>query len=150
MAQQGSGTKAMGATIDPAMVDQTHYNARSGAAKRAQTSFETKWGMKDMNKASGVTAGVDPNKGAWANPPDASSPNPLDPEPKGKLLRRMSETIKSAWGMVDGMGNGVDQNIGGKVIGEAILSGSSRLPVANTEIIDTGNTPKPWPASDSN
>lgn len=122
MAQQGSG---LGAGPDEgAFKDQTSYNARSGAAKRTQTAFDASWGMKDMTKAS---AGVSP--GEPGSGPDASSPNPLDPSVRGK---KVDTTFKASWGAVDGHGKGVDNNIGGKVIGEAILSGSAKLPSDET------------------
>jgi hypothetical protein len=145
MAVSGSGTKPMGATIDPAMQDHvtsSPINPRSGAAKKAQTDFPTKWGHRDMNVESGNTAGLAPGgkigpndaTGALAGAPDASSPNPLDPEPRGKTLRRQpGAEIKTPWGMTDANGKGVDPNAAGKVLGEAILSGSTKLPASTSE-----------------
>lgn len=101
-------------TIDP----------RSGAAKKTQNSFEDKWGMKDMTTMSGIAPGS-PGSG-----PDASSPNPLDPEPRGKVLQ---DQPVAKWDQVNGDGQGLDQNIGGKVIGEAILSGAGKLPSGTKE-----------------
>jgi hypothetical protein len=128
MAQQGSG---LGAGPDPAMQDRvtsSPINPRSGAAKKAQTSFPVKEGMKDQTVLSGNTAGISPNDPGKG--PDASSPNPLDPEPRVKTLRRQPMPGQEAtpWGMVDGNGKGLDQNAAGKVLGEAILSGASKLP----------------------
>lgn len=121
MAVQGSG---LGKGPDGgAFKDQTSTNvARDGAAKRPQTSFDTKWGMKDMTSFS---AGPKmPGTG-----PDASSPNPLDPQPKDKDAQ---SSFNASWNMKDANGQGVDKNIGGRVIGEAILSGSAKLPASET------------------
>ncbi len=148
MAVKGSGTVARKDNPDPPMVEQTHYDARSGAAKRPLTSFDTKWGMTDQNKPSGVTSAISPihpGKG-----PDASAADVLDPETpaeRGKTLRRQpggvgAQTsngtfvpgkLNSSWGMKGGMGQGVDNDIGGKVLGEAILSGSTKLPASTSE-----------------
>lgn len=70
----------MSAPIHPGMKDLTDTNiARDGAAKRPQTSFPVKWGMRDRTAA---MAGISPeNPGVG---PDASSGNPLDPSPKVK------------------------------------------------------------------
>ena len=128
MAQQGSG---LGAGPDPKMEDRvtsTPNDPRSGSAKKTQNSFPDKWGMKDMTAMSGVGPG-NPGSG-----PDASSPNPLDPEPLAKMLHRQPQVLKANPGTpVDGDGDGLDQDIGGKVIGEAILSGSTALPASPTE-----------------
>lgn len=118
MAVSGSG---LGKGPDPAMKDQTSYNARSGAAKHPQTSFDTKWGMKDQTGMNGVGPG-NPGRG-----PDASSPNPVDllsPGERGKTLRKQPNPLKSSWGMKDADGKGVDADIGGRVIGEAIVGGA--------------------------
>ena len=69
------------------MSDQTSYDARSGAGKRPQTSFPDKWGMKDMTEFSGAGPS-DPGTG-----PDASSPNPLDPEPRVKELHKQPSVL---------------------------------------------------------
>ena len=128
MAQQGSG---LGSGPDPKMEDRVTdkpNDPRSGAAKKTQTAFPDKWGMKDMTTLSGVGPA---NAGSG---PDASSPNPLDPEPQAKVLRRQPGDLKANPGTpVDGDGDGLDQNIGGKVLGEAILSGSTTLPASTTE-----------------
>jgi len=141
MAVKGSG---IGKGPDPTMVDQTKYDARSGAAKHPQTSFPTKWGMKDQTVESGNTAGLSP-----ANPgtgPDASSPNPLDAEPRVKNLKRQAAILQTPWGnMKDANGNGVTHsgNPGaGAVLGEAILSGSSKLPGSPSLVKDSGASPK--------
>ena len=147
MAVQGSG---LGAGPDPAQVDQTHYDARSGAAKKAQTSFPVKDGMKDQNAPSGVTSSVAPIHPGVG--PDASAADVLDPESpaqRGKTLREQPGalipgpggsgsqftpgTLKASWGLKGGMGQDVDNNIGGKVLGEAILSGASKLPASNSD-----------------
>jgi hypothetical protein len=135
MAVQGSG---LGKGPDPAMVDQTHYDARSGAAKRTQTSFPVKEGMKDQTQYSRVGPGMSP--GGEPNPayhfgPDAGSANPSGPASPAD-----SETVKASWDMKGGMGQGVDPDIAGKVLGEAILSGASRLPAATSE--QSGAGPK--------
>lgn len=116
MAVQGAG---LGKGPDPAMQDQTRYNARDGAAKHVQTSFATHPGMSDQSRAMGVSP-ANPGSG-----PDASGPNPLDPSTRG---RAETGPLKASWDMKDGHGKGVDNSIGGKVIGEAIVSGSARLP----------------------
>ncbi len=75
----------------PGMTDQTSSNiARDGAAKKTQTSFPVKEGMKRQTE---VLAGVSP-----ANPgtgPDASTSNPLSPEPKSKH----QNSVATSWGM---------------------------------------------------
>jgi hypothetical protein len=119
MAVQGSG---LGKGPDPVMKDQTSFNARSGAAKHPQTEFKTKWGMKDQTGSGDGLTGAKSGKG-----PDASSSNPLDPESpaeRGKVLRRQPSPLKSSWDMKDANGKGVDNTIGPKVIGEAILGGA--------------------------
>jgi hypothetical protein len=142
MAVSGTGTKPMGSTVDPAMVDQQHYDARSGAPKKTQTSFPVKGGMKDMNAQSGTTGGI--GGGKFDGAPDASSPNPLDPEPRVKVIKPV---LNTPWGMkgaspdmspsqqngkdVHGMPQGTslaDSPTAGKVLGNAILSGSTKLP----------------------
>lgn len=122
MAVQGSG---LGKGPDSgAFKDQTSYNARNGAAKRTQNSFPVHPGMADQTRA---LAGVSP--GNPGSGPDASGPNPLDPTVKGK---RVDSSLAASWGMKDANGKGVDNNIGGKVIGEAILSGSASLPTSES------------------
>ena len=71
MAVQGSG---LGKGPDPAMKDQTSYNARSGAAKKPQTDFPVHPGMTDQQKAMAGVSPASPGSG-----PDASGPSPLDP-----------------------------------------------------------------------
>jgi hypothetical protein len=90
--------------------------ARDGAAKNPQTSFPVKETMKDMTTLSGVGPS-NPGSG-----PDASSPNPLDAEPRAKLLRSQGSTLAPAWDMKDGDGDGLDTDIGGAVISEGELS----------------------------
>ena len=75
----------------PGMTDQTSTNiARDGAAKKPQTKFPVKEGMKNQTQ---VLSGVSP-----ANPgvgPDAAPANPLSPEAKQKH----SGPIAVKWGM---------------------------------------------------
>jgi hypothetical protein len=93
---------------------------RNGAAKRPQTTFAIKDGMKDQTSMSGVSPGAN------GSGPDASSPNPLDPEPRDKLLKKQGGSLAAAWGMTDGDGDGVDNAIGGRVLDEAVLG--AKLP----------------------
>lgn len=168
MAVKGSGTVARSNNPDPPMVEQTHYDARSGAGKRTQTDYPTKWGMKDQTTMSRVGPGMAP--GGKPDPtyhfgPDASSANPSDPETpaeRGKTLRHqpggvgamtnngdwVPGKLNAAWGMVDADGKGVDNSVGGRVLGEAILSGSTKLPDSVSAKTDSGAAPKPWPSED--
>ena len=151
MAVKGSG---LGAGPDPKMVDQTNYDARKGAPKKAQTSFPVKNGMKDQNAPSGVTSAISPiHPGAG---PDASAADVMDPETpaqRGKVPRRQAGMqtsngdwipgkLRSSWGMKGGNGQGVDDDMSGKVLGEAILSGSTKLPAATSTQTDSGAAPK--------
>jgi hypothetical protein len=129
MAVQGSG---LGAGPDPKMVNSQNYDARNGAAKKPQTDFAVKGGMKDQNAPSGVTSAVGPvhpGKG-----PDASMKDVMDPysaADKGKTLRRQPTVLAASWGMKSDPERGsLDSNLSGKVLGEAILSGSTKLPGA--------------------
>ena len=128
MAQQGSG---LGSGPDPKMQDRVSrspIDPRSGKPKHPQTTFADTPGMKDMTTMSGISPAV-PGTG-----PDASSPNPLDPEPMSKLLHRQPTDLKANPGTpVDGDGDGLDYGLGGKVLGEAILSGSTAFPASTTE-----------------
>ena len=116
-------------------VDQTKFDARNGAPKHPQTSFAVKEGMKDQNAPSGVTSAISPiHPGAG---PDASAADVLDPETpaqRGKTLRRQpgEGQLMAKWDMKGGDGQGVDNNMAGKVLGEAILSGASKLPAATS------------------
>jgi hypothetical protein len=97
------------------MAEQTSGNiARDGAAKSPQTSFPVKDGMKDMTEYSAGPAS--PGTG-----PDASSPNPLDPEPRAKLLKSQGSDLQAAWGQTDGDGDGLDLGLGSQVMDEAQL-----------------------------
>lgn len=100
----------------PGMVDQTSSNiARDGAAKRTQTKFPLKEGMKDQTEA---LSGVSP-----ANPgvgPDADPANPLSPEPKSK---HQSGDVKASWGMRDANGQSVNGELGKAVLAEAARLG---------------------------
>ena len=136
MAVQGSG---LGKGPDSgAMKDQTSYDARSGAAKKTQTSFGQKWGMRDRIKFDGAGP-TNPGSG-----PDASSPNPLDPEPRGKVLRRQptAGNARTPWGQRGAAsdmsssqqsGKTLDPSLSGRVLGEAIISGASKLPGSTRE-----------------
>lgn len=129
MAVKGSG---LGAGPDTGeFKDQTSYDARRGAAKKPQTSFPVKEGMKDQNAPSGVTNAIGPIHPGVG--PDASSADVMDPESpaqRGKVLRRQPSVLTAKYGMKNGDGKGLDPNLAGKVIGEAILSGSTSLPSA--------------------
>ena len=59
MAVKGSGTGTAGPDKG-AFTEQTHYDARKGAAKKPQTDFPVKGGMKDQNAPSGVTSAIAP------------------------------------------------------------------------------------------
>lgn len=149
MAVQGSGLGK--GPDDGAFTEQTKFDARGGSAKRAQTSFPDKWGMKDQTKLSGIapSESIGPNNasGALTGAPDASSPNPLDPEPRVKNLKKQSQVLQPSWQMkgaapdmspsqktgkdVHGMPPGTplgSSPTAGKVLDEAVLSGSSKLP----------------------
>lgn len=129
MAQQGSG---LGKGPDEgAFSDQTTYNARNGAEKRTQKSFEIHPGMTDNQRAMVGLSPADPGTG-----PDASSPNPLANSP------RSSGPVPASWDMKDANGKGPDHSIGGKVLGEAILSGSAKLPESES-YSDAGPVRKP-------
>lgn len=117
MAVQNAG---LGKGPDPAMQDQTSYDARKGAAKKPQTNFPVHPGMTDQQKAMAGVSPSDPGSG-----PDASGPSPLDPT---KVEKRIDKVTQTPWGQKDAYGRGLDTSIGGKVIGEAILSGSAKLP----------------------
>lgn len=118
MATQKSGV--VRETIDPPMEDRIRSNmARDGARKKTQTKYPVKEGMKDQTKLSGIGP-RDPGNG-----PDASSPNPLDPEPSNKLLRRQPQVLKSSWGMKDADGQGVDNDLAQKVLGDAARMGKA-------------------------
>lgn len=150
MAVQGSGTKPMGATIDPAMksgVTSGPINPRSGAAKKTQTSFATHPQMVDQQKFAGASPG------AAGTGPDASSPDVMDPE-SHRTLKRQPQILSTPWGGAapwakNGDGKGLDPNIGGKVLSNAQLSGSTKLPAATSLKTDSGSAPKPWPAQNS-
>lgn len=121
MANQGSG---LGKGPDgDVMKDQTSFNARNGAAKKPQTSFPVHPGMTDQQRA---LAGVSPS-----NPGDgpvADGPKAFDPLSAAERGKSVQEVTKASWDMKGADGKGLDNNIGGKVLGEAILSGSAKLP----------------------
>lgn len=115
MAVKGSGVVA--STIDPPMKtpeSTSPVDPRAGRAKRTQTSFATKPGMRSrIGEVTGVV-GHGPD-GA----PDASSPNPMDPSPTDKILRRQPQVLKSSWGMKDANGQSINGNLGHEVLTEA-------------------------------
>jgi hypothetical protein len=144
MAVQGSGTKPMGTTIDPAMKDQTSFDARKGAPKRTQTNFPIHPTMVDQQKFSGASPGAS-GKG-----PDASSPDVMDPELR-RTLKRQPQILKTPWDLYDNLGpnrSSLDANAAGRVLGDAVLSGSTKLPDAPALKTDSGKAPAPWPAED--
>jgi len=130
MAVQGSG---LGDGPDPKMVGQQgNYDARKGAPKKPQTSFPVKDTMKDQNAPSGVTSAISPIHPGVG--PDASAKDVLDPESpaqRGKVLKRQSGVLQASWGMKGDPERGsLNSDLSGKVLGEAILSGSTKLPSA--------------------
>ena len=161
MAVKGSG---IGSGPDPKMVDQTHYDARKGAAKKPHTTFADSVGHEGSEQAPPASqravAPIHPGVG-----PDARAADVMDPETpaeRGRTLRRQpggagAQTsngswvpgkLQSAWGMKGGDGQGVDNDMSGKVLGEAILSGSTKLPAAVDLKTDSGAAPKPFPTPD--
>lgn len=118
MANQGSG---LGKGPDgDVMQDQTSFNARNGAAKKPQTSFEIHPGMTDNQRAMAGVSPTDPGSG-----PDAVASNPLSGVP---VRGEDSPPPKASWDMKGADGKGLDNSIGGRVLGEAILSGAAKLP----------------------
>ena len=121
MAVRGSGVVAK--TIDPVMEDRdddgaSQIDPRAGAAKRTQTSFPVKPGMKDQTEVSKLR-GISPTSPGFSHAPDASSPNPLDPEPGMKELHRQPGELKSTWGMLDANKQSVNGNLGKAILDEA-------------------------------
>ena len=119
--------------------------------------------MKDQNAPSGVTSVIAPIHPGVG--PDASAADVMDPEtpaerggdrrrqPGGASARTSNGSwvpgkLNSAWGMKGGNGQGVDNDMSGKVLGEAILSGSTKLPAAVALKTDSGAAPKPFPTPD--
>lgn len=75
----------------PGMKDQTSSNiARDGSAKKTQSTIAVKPGMKDQVKGLSSVSPANPGVG-----PDASTSNPLSPEPKQKF----SGPVATSWGM---------------------------------------------------
>jgi hypothetical protein len=115
MAVKGSGVVA--STIDPQMKtpeSTSPIDPRAGRAKRTQTKYPDHPGMRSrIGEVSGIV-GHGPD-GA----PDASSPNPLDPSPTDKILRRQPQVLKSSWGMKDANGQSINGNLGHEVLTEA-------------------------------
>lgn len=131
MANQGSG---LGKDADgdsfttDTMKDQSSFNARDGAAKKPQTSFQIHPGMTDQQRAMAGVSPANPGDGPVADGPKAY--DPLSASERGKTLRRQPQegAMRSSWDMKGADGKGLDNSIGGKVLGEAILSGSAKLP----------------------
>lgn len=121
MAVQGSGL-GKGSDVS-SMTDPTSFNARSGAAKKPQTDFPTKWGMKDRDGTDATNEDAGPSNPGTG--PAAVMPEPLD----GGIRKDIQTTLAANPGTPkDGHGRGLDSSIGGKVLGEAILSGAGSLP----------------------
>lgn len=126
MANQGSG---LGKGPDgDTFKDQSSFNARDGAAKKPQTSFSIHPGMTDQQRAMAGVSPVNPGDGPVADGPKAY--DPLSPADRGKTLRRQppADGMRASWDMKGADGKGLDTSIGGRVLGEAILSGSAKLP----------------------
>ena len=103
--------KGTSAPVKPGMEDRINTNiARDGAPKRPQTSFPITHSMRDRVKEMSGVSPANPGMG-----PDASSGNPLDPEPKTK--KYADAPIK--WGMRDANGQSVNGNLGHEVLAEA-------------------------------
>lgn len=140
MAVQGSG---LGAGPDKgAFKDQQSYDARSGAAKKTQTSFPTHKAMADQQNYRNVGPS-NPGQG-----PDAGGPEPMDggiPGPnRGKTLRRTPTAglERTPWGQRGAApdmspsyssGKQLDSSLAGRVLGEAILSGAKSIPSSTSE-----------------
>jgi hypothetical protein len=106
-----SMANAKSAPVKGGMKDQTSGNiARDGAAKRPQTKFAVKAGMKNSQAYSA-------DKGIGGSGPDASSPNPLAKEAISKGFK----DAPAAWGMKDSNDRGVDHDQGRAVLSEAAL-----------------------------
>jgi hypothetical protein len=100
------------APVKKGMQDRIGTNvARDGAAKRTQTSFPTKTGMRSrIGEVTGVS-GSGPGAA-----PDASSPNPMDPSPQSKKF----SPAPTKSGMRSRIsGGGVDHALGAAVLKDA-------------------------------
>lgn len=107
--------KGSAAPVKAGMKDNTSSNiARDGAAKKPQTSFPVKQGMRSR---SGEVAGV---KGAGPDAAsDASSPNVLDPSKRGKTFK----DAPAKWDMKDANGQSVNHELGKQILNEGALTG---------------------------
>jgi hypothetical protein len=104
--------KGGAAPVKPGMKDQTSSNiARDGAAKRPQTSFATKEGMRSR-------IGSVPGVKGYGTGPDADPANPIAPMKEGKTFK----DAPAAWGMRDANGQSVNHDLGRRVLGEGVLS----------------------------
>ncbi len=109
--------------IHPGMASRISGDARSGAAKSPQMSFAQTWGMKDQTAMSGIAPG--------STGPDAAPATPLgDPAPPSVHQK----SFAASWGMTDADGDGVDNSMSGRVLGDAILSGSDVIPGSDSEV----------------
>lgn len=101
------------APVKAGMQDRIDSNiARDGAAKRPQTKFPVKEGMKNSQA-------YDAGKSISGSGPDASSPNPLAKESISKGFK----DAPAAWGMTDSNDRGIDHDQGRAVLSEAALTG---------------------------
>lgn len=99
---------------------------RSTVAKRSSDPVAITHGMHERTNTS---IGAPPRNN---NPPDASSPLPTDPEKQHGDKRLPIPPLHSAF-KSDPQRGSYDPASSGKVTGEAIISGSSKLPVAVQE-----------------
>ena len=68
-----------------------------------------------------------------------------------ELLKRQPQILKTPWDLYDNLGpnrSSLDANAAGRVLGDAVLSGSTKLPDAPALKTDSGKAPAPWPAED--
>lgn len=101
----------------PGMSDQTNTNiARDGAAKKPQTNFPVKSGMKNSNDTSKLQ-GISPKSPGFG--PDAGGPSVLDPS---KGLKKFGD-VKATWNMKDANGDSINNESGRQVLSEAALLG---------------------------
>jgi hypothetical protein len=107
--------KGSAAPVKAGMKDLTNSNiARDGAAKKPQTKFATKDGMRSrIGEVSGV-GGNGPDAAS-----DASSPNVLDPSKRGKTF----SPAPAKWGMKDANGQSVNHELGKQILNEGALTG---------------------------
>jgi len=125
----------MGATVDPAQkssISTSPIDPRSGAAKKLQGSVAVHPAMKNSQSFAA-------SPGASGSGPDASSPDVLDPSPRNRL-KNQPQILRTPWGAMDNLGpnrSKLDASAG-KVIGQAVLSGSTKLPATATPAAGAG------------